>query len=85
MGIVVWILFGAVVGWLANVIMRGSGIGIIGNIIVGIVGSFLGGFIASWLGLGTVTGFNIPSVLIALAGSCLLLVIVSFVNKSTRR
>ncbi|MCL2323884.1 MAG: GlsB/YeaQ/YmgE family stress response membrane protein [Oscillospiraceae bacterium] len=81
MSIIIWIIFGGVVGWLANVVMKGSGIGIIGNIIIGIVGSFLGGWIASLLGLGTITGFNLWSLLIAFLGSCLLIFIISKVFK----
>ena len=81
MGILIWIVFGAVVGWLASVVMKGSGIGLVGNIIVGILGSFLGGFISSsLLGVG-ITGFNLVSLIIAFLGSCLLLFIVSKFKK----
>lgn len=81
MNILVWIVFGAVVGWLANLFMKGSGIGIVGNIIVGILGSFLGGFISSLIGFGSITGFNLSSLIIAFLGSCLLLFIVSKLKK----
>jgi len=81
MSILIWIIFGAVVGWLASVVMKGSGIGLIGNIVVGILGSFLGGFIASFLGFGTIQGFDLKSLIIAFLGSCLLLFIVSKIKK----
>ncbi len=81
MSIIIWIVFGAVVGWLANMFMKGSGIGLIGNIIVGILGSFLGGFISSFLGFGTVTGFDLRSLIIAFLGSCLLIFIISKLKK----
>lgn len=74
MGIVSWIIMGGLAGWVASMIMkRDASMGVIANIIVGIIGAFIGGFVASLLGLGTITGFNLGSFLIALGGSCLLL------------
>ncbi len=74
MGIVSWIIMGGLAGWVASMIMkRDANMGVIANIIVGIVGGIVGGFVASLLGLGTITGFNLGSFLIALGGSCLLL------------
>lgn len=84
MGIVTWIVFGALAGWIASIIMkRNSEMGGFSNIVVGVVGGLLGGFIASLFGLGTITGFNIYSLLIAVAGACLLLLIVSGFKKAS--
>ena len=74
MGIISWIIMGLIVGALAKLIMPGDDPGgIFITILIGIAGAFVGGFIASFLGLGTVTGFNIGSLLIAIGGALLLL------------
>ena len=77
MGIILWIIFGALAGWIASKIMgRDSSMGALANIVVGIVGAGLGGWISStFFGGQGVTGFNIWSLLIATAGACLLLLI----------
>lgn len=75
MGILSWILLGLVVGLLAKFIIPGPDPGgFIVTIIIGIVGAFVGGFISTRLGFGTVTGFNLPSLLIATGGAVLLLI-----------
>jgi uncharacterized membrane protein YeaQ/YmgE (transglycosylase-associated protein family) len=81
MGILTWIVLGLIVGLLAKWIMPGpdSG-GIIMTCVLGVAGALVGGFIASAVGLGTVTGFNIGSLLIATAGALLLL----FLNRRLR-
>lgn len=77
MGIILWIIFGALAGWIASKIMgRDASMGALANIIVGIIGAALGGWIsASLLGGQGITGFDIWSLLIAIAGACLLLLI----------
>jgi len=85
MGIITWLIFGALVGWVASIIMkRNSEMGSIANIVVGVIGAGLGGWIASLLGIGTVTGFNFYSLLIALAGACVLLLVIGLVQKATK-
>jgi uncharacterized membrane protein YeaQ/YmgE (transglycosylase-associated protein family) len=82
MGILSWIAMGLIVGLLAKFIMPGKDPGgIIITILIGIAGAFVGGFIGSLLGLGTVTGFNIGSFLLAIAGAILLLVLYRFIKK----
>jgi len=81
MGILTWILLGLVVGALAKLFMPGDDPGgIIVTILIGIVGAFLGGFIGSALGVGSVTGFNMMSILLAIVGSIILLVIYRFIR-----
>lgn len=76
MGIVVFIIFGAIVGWVASMIAgTNREQGLLGNIIVGILGSFLGGIIMNALGSKGITGFDISSFLVALAGAVILLMI----------
>ena len=74
MGILSWIILGLVVGALARWIMPGrqSG-GIIITILLGIAGAFVGGFIGSLLGFGSVTGFNLGSLVLAVIGALILL------------
>ena len=70
MGILSWIIFGFIAGALAKWIMPGDDPGgIVTTIIIGIVGALVGGFIASFLGIGTVSGFNIGSFIIAILGA----------------
>lgn len=76
MNIILWIIFGALAGWIASKLMkRDSSMGAVANILVGIVGAGLGGWIAKILGFGGITGFNIWSLLIAIGGACLVLLI----------
>ena len=85
MGIILWLILGGIAGWLAGLIVRGSGLGIIGDIIVGIIGGFIGGFIVSLFGGSGVTGFNIWSLIVAVIGAVVLLLIVRLVTCGARR
>ena len=74
MGLISWILMGLIVGVLAKWIMPGEDPGgIFITILIGIAGAFLGGFIGSVIGLGSVTGFNLISLALAVGGALLLL------------
>lgn len=74
MGLLSWILMGLFVGILAKWIMPGRDPGgIILTILLGVAGAFVGGFIGSAFGLGTVTGFNLGSLALAVGGALLLL------------
>ncbi len=76
MGIITWIVLGLIVGALAKFLMPGKDPGgFIVTTIIGIVGAILGGFISTKLGLGTVTGFNISSIAIAVGGAVILLIL----------
>ncbi len=82
MGIILWIIFGALVGWIASLIMKTDAEqGALLNIIVGIVGAVIGGWIMSIVGESGVGGFNLYSFLVALLGACVLIAIVKFVRK----
>ncbi|NJN82208.1 MAG: GlsB/YeaQ/YmgE family stress response membrane protein [Caldilineaceae bacterium] len=72
MGILAWIVFGAIAGWIAHRI-TGRGGGLIMNIVVGIVGAFIGGFIMSFFGGAGVTGFDLTSFIVAILGAVILL------------
>ncbi len=73
MGILLWIIYGALVGWLASIIMKTRRRGLIKNIIIGLLGSVLGGWIASLFNIGSVTGFTIEGFLISIGGAVLLI------------
>jgi uncharacterized membrane protein YeaQ/YmgE (transglycosylase-associated protein family) len=78
MGILSWIVVGLIAGWLAGVLMRGSGFGVIGDIVVGIVGAVIGGFIAQAVFNvpDAVNGINLVSIVVAVLGAVVLIAIV---------
>lgn len=81
MGIILWIIFGALVGWVGSKIMHTDAQqGAIQNIIIGVLGAVIGGGIMSFLGGSSVTGFNIYSFLVALVGAIVLIAIVKAVR-----
>lgn len=76
MGIISWIVMGLIVGLLAKFIMPGKDPkGFIITILLGIGGGLLGGYLGTVLGLGTVTGFDLKSILIATGGAIIILLI----------
>jgi len=82
MGIILWIIFGALVGWIASMIMKTDAQqGAVLNIVVGIVGAVIGGWIMSSFGEGGVSGFNFYSFLVALLGAVVLIVIVKALRR----
>ncbi len=82
MGIITWIILGLVVGIIAKFLMPGKDPGgIFITILLGIAGAIGGGFVSSVIGFGKVTGFDVRSLLIAVAGSVVLLVIYRAVKK----
>ncbi len=76
MGILSWIVMGGIVGVIAKLIMPGKDPGgVIITILLGIAGAFVGGYISTLLGFGTVTGFNLIGLIIAVGGALLLLIV----------
>jgi len=74
MGIIAWIVLGALAGWIASMIMgTDAQQGAFMNIVVGIIGAFLGGFVMSLFGQSGVSGFNLYSVIVAIVGACIAL------------
>lgn len=74
MGILLWILFGGIAGFIASH-LAGNGSGLLWDIILGIVGSLVGGFIMNALGYAGVTGFNLYSFVVAIIGSIVVIMI----------
>ncbi len=85
--ILAWIIVGGIAGWLAGLVVQGTGLGVIGDIIVGIVGALIGGFIVSLLLPGTFgfSGFNIGSLIIAFIGAIILLLILRAIGVGRSR
>jgi uncharacterized membrane protein YeaQ/YmgE (transglycosylase-associated protein family) len=86
MGLITWIILGALAGWIASMIAGTNGEqGAIGNIVVGIVGALLGGLISSALGGPAVSGFNLTSIVIAIMGAVILLFVVGMFRRGAVR
>lgn len=82
MGIIAWIIFGALAGWIASIITgRNDQMGCIANIVVGIIGAFIGGFLVSFVGGSGVTGFNLYSFVVAVLGAVVLLAVFGLVRR----
>jgi uncharacterized membrane protein YeaQ/YmgE (transglycosylase-associated protein family) len=75
-GILVWIIVGAIAGFLASKVLTGKGMGLLWDIVVGILGAFLGGWLASLVGMPVSTGtFTVGGLVAAFVGAVILLVI----------
>lgn len=79
MNLIIFLVIGALAGWLAGVIMKGGGFGVIGNIVVGVVGAFLGGWLLPKLGLSI--GGDFGGFITAVIGAVILLFIVRLIKK----
>lgn len=75
MGIIAWIVLGAIAGWLTNMIM-GGGEGVIATVILGIVGAVVGGYVAGTvLNVADVTGINVESIVVAVIGGVIVVAV----------
>jgi uncharacterized membrane protein YeaQ/YmgE (transglycosylase-associated protein family) len=83
MGLLTWIVVGAIAGWLAGAVMGGAGFGLIGDIVIGVIGALVGGWLASTLFHmpGAISGFNLQTIVVAFLGA----VVVLFVARMLRR
>jgi uncharacterized membrane protein YeaQ/YmgE (transglycosylase-associated protein family) len=82
--ILVWLVVGLIAGWLAGLVMKGGGFGLVGDIVVGIIGAFIGGLLLPRLGLGLPAGFLV-SIVVAFVGAVILLLILRLVAGGSRR
>lgn len=73
-GLISWIFVGLFAGWLAGVLVRGSGFGCLGNIVLGVIGAFIGGLLFAAMGISGTAGF-LGSVAVATLGAVILLAI----------
>lgn len=77
MGILAWIIVGLIAGWLAGLVMKGSGYGILGDLILGIIGALVGGFLAGAVFhvADAVSGINITTLIVAFIGAVIVVAI----------
>lgn len=78
--IVIWLVVGALAGWIAGLIVKGYGLGLIGNIVVGIVGAVIAGWLLPRIGIVIGGGF-IASIINAVIGAVILLVIIGLIRR----
>lgn len=79
--LIIWLLIGAVAGWLAGIIVKGYGFGLLGNIVVGIVGSFIGGWLFGQFGLFTGSGI-VGTIIGATIGAVILLLLIRLIRRA---
>jgi uncharacterized membrane protein YeaQ/YmgE (transglycosylase-associated protein family) len=77
-----WLIVGLVAGFLASVVMRGGGFGVIGDILAGIVGAFIGGWLFGVLGI-SLGGGLIGSIIVAFVGACILIAILRLFSRGS--
>lgn len=76
MGILLWIVFGVIAGWIASIIMKTNNRqGMLMDMVMGVVGAVVGGFLVGLVGQSGVTGFNLYSFVVAIFGAIVLIVI----------
>ena len=78
--LIIWLVIGAVAGWLAGQIMRGYGFGLVGNIVVGIVGAFIAGWLLPRIGFVLIGGIA-AEIINAVIGAVILLAVIGFLKK----
>jgi uncharacterized membrane protein YeaQ/YmgE (transglycosylase-associated protein family) len=79
--LLVILVVGLIAGWLAGQIMRGSGFGLIGDLIIGIIGAFIGTWLWEMLHLPTIGNFWINAIVISTAGALVLLLIIGLIRR----
>jgi uncharacterized membrane protein YeaQ/YmgE (transglycosylase-associated protein family) len=78
--IIIWLIVGAVAGWLAGLLVKGYGFGIVGNIVIGIIGAIIAGWLLPLVGFVLVGGI-IAAIINAVIGAVILLLIIGFFKK----
>lgn len=78
--LLIWLIVGAVAGWLAGLIVKGYGFGLIGNIVVGIIGAVIAGWLLPKLGIA-LGGTIVRDIIAAVIGAVILLVIIGLVRR----
>ena len=78
--VLLWIVLGALAGWIAGA-LTGAKEGLLGNIVVGLIGAFIGGWLFTQFGSQGVTGFNFYSLLVAVVGAVVLLLILRLIRR----
>ena len=79
--LIAWLIVGAIAGWLAGLIVKGFGFGLVGNIVVGIIGAVIGGWLWGALKLPGIGPWWLTSIIIATVGACILLFILRLIKR----
>ncbi|TMC86730.1 MAG: GlsB/YeaQ/YmgE family stress response membrane protein [Chloroflexi bacterium] len=79
-----WLIVGLIAGFLASIVMRGGGYGIVGDIVVGLIGAFIGGWLFSLLGVSSGGGL-LGSIIVAFIGACILILLLRAFSRSGPR
>ncbi len=77
-GIISWLVVGLIAGWLAGVVMKGGGFGILGDIVVGLIGAFLGGLLGGFFVEGSAQFWG--SIVVAFIGACVLIALLRLIS-----
>ena len=82
MGILAWLVIGAIAGWLADMFVGGGGVGLLGDIVIGIIGGMIGGWAAGrFFGVpNAISGFNLTTFVVAFLGAAVVLIIANAVS-----
>jgi uncharacterized membrane protein YeaQ/YmgE (transglycosylase-associated protein family) len=83
MHIIIWLVIGGLAGWIAGLIVQGSGFGLVGNIVVGILGAVIAGWLFPYAGLHIGTGF-VSAVINGVIGAVILLVVLGLIRRAVR-
>lgn len=82
MFILLWLLFGGIIGWVASLLTNNNQrMGIIANIVIGLIGSLIGGLITSWAGWGGINVFTWQGTLFSILGAFILLTIINLLTR----
>ena len=82
MGFFTWLVVGVIVGWLAGIVVKGRGFGLIGNIVIGVIGALIGGWLAGALFniSDPISGFNLTTFIVAFLGAVLVLFVARLIR-----
>jgi uncharacterized membrane protein YeaQ/YmgE (transglycosylase-associated protein family) len=80
-GIIIWIIVGAIAGWLAGMVVKGGGFGLIGDIVVGIIGALIAGWLLPQIGI-VIGGGIIAAIIDAFIGAVILLIILRLIKRA---
>ncbi len=78
---IVWLIIGALAGWLAGVLVKGAGFGLVGNIVIGVIGAFVAGLLLPAIGLNLGTGV-VAAIIHAAIGGVIVLVVLSLIRRA---
>jgi len=82
MGIIAWLILGLLAGFIGSKIVNKSGEGILMDILIGVVGAVVGGWVSGFFGFSGVTGLNIPSLIVAVVGSIIFLLVYRAIRRA---